>query len=127
MRKPRGGMLLTKSPNGMSGAPFGPRAAAAVKAIADDGGKDDDHPDQHDQVGGVLAERHVARGAGDRRDGREAVLRAVVQEPEADRRATETVSGRERRLPRDPGCRPSDAHSITSRLYYKVMLSIHLL
>jgi hypothetical protein len=29
-------------------------------AIEDDGGEDDDHPDQHDEMGEVLAERGVA-------------------------------------------------------------------
>src|SRR3954452_20540194 len=89
-RKPMGGIPLTKSPMGMALAPFRPigPAAADSDAVGDDAGEHENHPDDHDEMGGVLAER---KAGGDdvvgMRD--EAVLRQVEHQPERDHREPE--------------------------------------
>jgi len=81
-----GGIWLTKSPNGIASAPFRrPMSAVALDAIADDGAQDEDHAEQHHEVGGVLAGREAAAGRGG-----EAVLREVEDQAEHDRERPET-------------------------------------
>src|SRR5436305_1429131 len=83
-RNPMGGIWLTKSPNGTASAPFLAAASGRLSdAVGDDAGEPEDHADEDDEVGGVLANREPAR-----RRGCERMLRKVEHEAERDRRDT---------------------------------------
>jgi hypothetical protein len=74
-------------------------AAADPDAVGDHPTEDEDHPDDHDEMSRVLAERE----AGDDRlvrVGGEAVLGEVKDEPERDDRETELGRSRERSMRR---------------------------
>src|SRR3954469_23255189 len=88
MRNPMGGMLLTKSPNGIARTPFLPVAPARrVDPVDEDAGEDEDHSEEHDEGRRVLAHReprdHLVMEVRDER-----VLDEVRDEAEDDRQGT---------------------------------------
>src|SRR4051794_38890334 len=96
MRNPMGGMLLTKSPNGIARTPFLPvTPARRVDPVGDDAGEDEDHSEEHDEVRRVLAHgepgNHLVVEVGDER-----VLNEVRDEAEDDRQGTGLRGQRDR-------------------------------
>src|SRR5829696_6820634 len=88
-RNPIGGMALTKSPNGIARTPFVPvEPACGAGPVGDDAREDQDHPDEDDEVRGVLAHRETGRD-GVVQVGDERVLDEVEREADDDRHGAE--------------------------------------
>src|SRR5690242_8109124 len=85
-----GGIWLTKSPNGISIAPFRPvRPARLADPVGDHAEEAQDHSDEDDEVRRVLSEAEAAVDGGPS----ERVLRQVEDEAEGDRASAQLRQG----------------------------------
>ena len=97
-RNPIGGMALTKSPNGIARTPFLPvEPACCADPVPDDAAEDEDHPDENDEVRGVLAGREAGHD-GVVELGDERVHDEVEGEADDDRQRAELREGWDGRL-----------------------------